>query len=68
VAACRGAFPALLTFREFLAASRWGDATRTYEDGIRFDGMLPERPLRGGPDSAADDAPVEQQQEQRVNG
>jgi hypothetical protein len=37
VAACRAAFPGLLTFPEFLVASRWGDAARTYEDGIEFD-------------------------------
>jgi hypothetical protein len=31
----------MLTFEEFLAATRWGDAARSYEDGIRFDGPLP---------------------------
>lgn len=39
--ACRAAFPDLLTFEQFLAASQWGDAGRTYEQGIVFDGPLP---------------------------
>ncbi|KAF8055819.1 hypothetical protein HT031_006594 [Scenedesmus sp. PABB004] len=43
VAACRRDFPGLLTFDQFLAATRWGDAGRTYEDGIAFDGALPAR-------------------------
>jgi hypothetical protein len=29
----------MLTFAQFLEATRWGDAQRTYEQGIRFDGM-----------------------------
>jgi hypothetical protein len=40
-AACRSLFPDLLTFDQFLAATNWGDASRTYEQGIRFDGPLP---------------------------
>lgn len=39
--ACRAAFPDLLTFEQFLAATQWGDAARTYEQGITFDGPLP---------------------------
>ncbi|KIZ01327.1 hypothetical protein MNEG_6638 [Monoraphidium neglectum] len=35
-AACVADFPGLLTFREFLAATSWGDAGRAYEDGIEF--------------------------------
>jgi hypothetical protein len=41
LAACRAAFPDLLTFDQFLAASQWGDVGRTYEQGIVFDGPLP---------------------------
>jgi len=41
LAACRASFPDLLTFDQFLAATNWGDVSRTYEDGIRFDGPLP---------------------------
>jgi hypothetical protein len=41
LAACRRSFPDLLTFEQFLAATNWGDAARTYEEGIRFDGPLP---------------------------
>lgn len=41
LAACRSSFPDLLTFEQFLAATNWGDAARTYEEGIRFDGPLP---------------------------
>ena len=41
LAACRDTFPDLLTFDQFLAATNWGDASRTYEQGIRFDGPLP---------------------------
>jgi hypothetical protein len=41
LAACRSTFPDLLTFEQFLAATNWGDASRMYEEGIRFDGPLP---------------------------
>jgi hypothetical protein len=41
VADCRQRVPGLLTFEQFLAATCWGDAGRTYEQGIRFDGPLP---------------------------
>lgn len=41
VAACRTKFPGMLSFEQFLAATCWGDAARTYEQGIRFDGPLP---------------------------
>lgn len=41
VAGCRQRFPDMLTFDQFLAATRWGDASRTYEQGIVFDGPLP---------------------------
>ncbi|WIA09837.1 hypothetical protein OEZ85_010051 [Tetradesmus obliquus] len=41
VAACRQRVPGVLTFEQFLAATCWGDAARTYEQGIRFDGPLP---------------------------
>jgi hypothetical protein len=39
VADCRQRVPGLLTFEQFLAATCWGDAARTYEQGIRFDGF-----------------------------
>jgi hypothetical protein len=40
VEVCRAAFPGMLTFEQFLDATCWGDACRTYEQGIRFDGPL----------------------------
>jgi hypothetical protein len=36
VAACRETFPGMLSFADFLAATRWGDAGRSYEQGIEF--------------------------------
>eukprot|EP00878_Enallax_costatus_P000843 GHUV01000969.1.p1 GENE.GHUV01000969.1~~GHUV01000969.1.p1 ORF type:complete len:375 (+),score=124.40 GHUV01000969.1:138-1262(+) len=43
VASCRAMFPGMFTFADFLAASCWGDTSRTYEQGIRFDGPTPTR-------------------------
>jgi uncharacterized protein YbjT (DUF2867 family) len=43
VAACRSSFPGMFTFADFLAASCWGDSSRTYEQGIHFDGPLPSK-------------------------
>lgn len=39
LAACRQDFPGLLSFDRFLAASQWGDKSRTYEDGFEFAGL-----------------------------
>jgi len=36
VAACRAAFPGMLTFEQFLQLSGWGDASRDYDQGISF--------------------------------
>jgi hypothetical protein len=37
VAACRREFPTLLSFPDFLGLTRWGDASRTYQAGVRYD-------------------------------
>lgn len=36
VAACRQQFPGLLSLRQFLEATHWGDASLTYEGGVRY--------------------------------
>ncbi|GLC52607.1 hypothetical protein PLESTB_000648600 [Pleodorina starrii] len=36
VAACRAQFPGMLTFEDFLRATRWAEHSRSYEDGIAF--------------------------------
>lgn len=41
VAACRESFPGMLTFADFLRLTHWGDASRTYEQGISFGGGVP---------------------------
>jgi hypothetical protein len=33
---CRTRFSGMLTFREFLKETNWGDTKRTYEGGFRY--------------------------------
>ncbi len=40
VAGLRQRFPGMLTFDEFLTATRWSDASRSYEQGVRYDDSL----------------------------
>eukprot|EP00195_Chlamydomonas_chlamydogama_P007300 CAMPEP_0202901822 /NCGR_PEP_ID=MMETSP1392-20130828/14840_1 /ASSEMBLY_ACC=CAM_ASM_000868 /TAXON_ID=225041 /ORGANISM="Chlamydomonas chlamydogama, Strain SAG 11-48b" /LENGTH=365 /DNA_ID=CAMNT_0049588447 /DNA_START=65 /DNA_END=1162 /DNA_ORIENTATION=- len=41
VAATRSQFPGMLSFEEFLVATRWSDPSRSYEQGIVYDGPMP---------------------------
>ncbi|KAI8463515.1 MAG: hypothetical protein J3K34DRAFT_475157 [Monoraphidium minutum] len=56
VAACRAAVPGLLTFPEFLKATHWGDAGRSYDDGFEFEPPAAGAAAEAGAAAAASEA------------
>ncbi|GIL58204.1 hypothetical protein Vafri_13328, partial [Volvox africanus] len=36
IAACRAQFPGMFTFEQFLRATGWADASKTFEEGMAF--------------------------------